>query len=213
MKRTATFLAVLVLAGCANKPLPPEWLLTADSAINSHAQLWLEGRDKLATRQLAVAREAVSRTGDASQQARIELHACAVRLASLQGGQCPAFLPLARDAGQAENAYAGYLAGQLATTDTQFLPENQRQAWQNPQSLKDIKDPLALLVAAAALLEAGRLPPENISLAIETAAGQGWRRALLAWLSLEKERLHQAGDQTGSEAIERRIERVLGDSR
>lgn len=213
MRRAASFLVVLVLAGCANQALPPEWLLTADTAINSHAQLWLEGRDKLATRQLAVAREAISRTGDASQQARVELHACAVRLASLQGGQCPAFLPLALDAGQAENAYAAYLAGQLATADSQFLPENQRQAWQNPQSLKNIKEPLPLLVAAAALLEAGRLPPENIALAIETAAAEGWRRPLLAWLSLEKERLHQAGDQTGSEAIERRIERVLAGSR
>ena len=213
MKRTASFLAVLLLAGCANNPPPPGWLLTADTAINSHARLWLEGRDKLATGQLAVARETVSRTGDASQQARVELHACAVRLAGLQGGQCPAFLPLALDAGQAENVYAAYLAGQLVAVDSQFLPEMQRQAWQNPQNLKSIKDPLTLLVAAAALLEAGRLPPENIALAIETAAGQGWRRALLAWLSLEKERLQKAGDQSGSEAIGRRIERVLGGGR
>jgi hypothetical protein len=213
MKRWTSLLVVLFLVACANNPPPPGWLLTAEAAINSHASLWLEGNDKLAIRQLAIAREAVSRTGDASQQARIELHACAVRLASLQGGQCPAFLPLTHDAGQTENAYAAYLAGQLATADSQFLPENQRQVWQTPPSLKDIKDPLALLVAAAALLQAGRLPPDNIALVIETAASQGWRRPLLAWLSLERERLQKAGDQTGSEVIERRIERVLAGSR
>ena len=213
MKRLTLLLAVFLLVACANNPPPPGWLLTAEAAINSHASLWLEGSDKLATRQLAIAREAVSRTGDASQQARIELHACAVRLASLQGGQCPAFLPLALDAGQAEKAYAAYLAGQLATADSQFLPENQRRAWQNPPSLKDIKDPLALLVAAAALVQAGRLPPDNIDLVIETAASQGWRRPLLAWLSLERERLQKVGDQAGSEAIERRMERVLAGKR
>jgi len=93
------------------------------------------------------------------------------------------------------------------------LPESQRLAWQNPQALNNINDPLARLVAAAALLEAGRLPPEGITLAIDTAAGQGWRRPLLAWLSLERERLERAGDLSVSEAIRRRIERVLGAGR
>ena len=206
-------LIALVLVGCANHPPPPDWLLTAESATGNHARLWLEGRDKLAEIQLNAAREAVSRTGDADQQARVELHACAVRLASLQGGQCPAFDTLASDAGRAENAYAAYLSGTLPAADRQLLPESQRLAWQNPQALNNINDPLARLVAAAALLEAGRLPPEGITLAIDTAAGQGWRRPLLAWLSLERERLERAGDPSGSEAIRRRIERVLGAGR
>lgn len=206
-------LIALALTACANHPPPPDWLLIAESATGNHARLWLEGRDKLAEIQLNAAREAVSRTGDADQQARVELHACAVRLASLQGGQCPAFDTLAADAGRSENAYAAYLSGTLPAADRQLLPESQRLAWQNPQALNNINDPLARLVAAAALLEAGRLPPEGIQIAIDTAAGQGWRRPLLAWLSLARERLERTGDPSGSEAMRRRIERVLGAGR
>ncbi len=212
MKHNVLFISIALLTACANHSPPPDWLITADNAINSHARLWLEGRDKLATGQLAVAREAVSRTGDASQLARIELHACAARLASLQGGECPAFLPLAQDAGQAENVYAAYLAGHFVAVNGKFLPEMQRKALENPNKLKDIGDPLSRLVAAATLLNAGRLSPAGISLAIETAAEQGWRRALLAWLNVEKNRLQENGDQVANEAITRRIARVLGKS-
>lgn len=203
-----TPLIALVLVGCANHPPPPDWLLTAESATSNHARLWLEGRDKLAEIQLNAAREAVSRTGDADQQARVELHACAVRLASLQGGQCPAFDTLASDAGRAENAYAAYLSGTLPAADRQLLPESQRLAWQNPQALNNINDPLARLVAAAALLEAGRLPPEGITLAIDTAAGQGWRRPLLAWLKVQQARAQAAGSSDEVARIQRRIDLI-----
>lgn len=209
MNRLLASLLVLALSGCANHPPPPDWLLTAGSAIDAHARYWLEGRDTLAAGQLEQARAAVARTGDASQMGRIELHACAVRLASLQGGDCPAFAALADDAGKDERAYAAYLTGRLGEADVASLPLAQQQAWRQPSSLAGITDPLPRLVAAAALLEAGRLPPAGIALAIDTAAGQGWRRPLLAWLRLEQARLQGLGDTSGADAIGRRIERVL----
>jgi hypothetical protein len=66
------------------------------------------------------------------------------------------------------------------------------------------------LLAAAVLLKAGRLEIAGIELAIETAAEQGWRRALLAWLGIEQQRLLQLGDSLAAAAINRRIQRVLG---
>ena len=74
-------LSALLLAACAHQPPPPDWLLTARSAGEQHARFYLEGRDRLAQSQLQTARAAVSRTGNASAMARIELHACAARIA------------------------------------------------------------------------------------------------------------------------------------
>jgi hypothetical protein len=210
MKLFTTLTLCLFLSACANQPPVPDWLLTADAAINNYSRLWLAGRDKLAAGQLAIAREAVSRTGDASQMARIELRACATHLASLQSADCPGFTRLANDAGEAENVYANYLQGQISAVDSVFLPEMQRNAWRNPENLKEIKDPLSRLLAAAVLLKAGRLEIAGIELAIETAAEQGWRRALLAWLGIEQQRLLQLGDSLAAAAINRRIQRVLG---
>lgn len=204
---------LLGLVACSSPPPAPDWLLSAESALAGHDRLWLTGLDQGAASQLALARAAVARTGDASQMARLELHVCALHLASLQGGDCPAFAPLAADAGRPENAYANYLAGRLDPADSEQLPPAQALAWRQPESWQQIPDPLSRLVAAAALLAAGRLPPTAIADVIETAAGQGWQRPLLAWLNLERERLQRAGETSAAAAIERRIGRILGDGR
>ena len=204
-------LSTLLLAACTHQPPPPDWLLTARSAGEQHARFYLEGRDRLAQSQLQTARAAVSRTGNASAMARIELHACAARIASLQPPACPEFQPLADDAGQAENAYFRYLTGQLAEGDLALLPATQQAAWRNPSSLSDITDPLSRLLAAAALLHAGRLLPVAHQIAIDTASQQGWRRPLAHWLQLEEERLNRAGDAAAAAAMARQRARVLAD--
>ena len=204
-------LSTLLLAACTHQPPPPDWLLTARSAGEQHARFYLEGRDRLAQSQLQTARAAVSRTGNASAMARIELHACAARIASLQPPACPEFQPLADDAGQAENAYFRYLTGQLAEGDLALLPAAQQAAWRNPSSLSDITDPLSRLLAAAVLLHAGRLPPAASQIAIDTASQQGWRRPLAHWLQLEEERLNRAGDAAAAAAMARQRARVLAD--
>ena len=204
-------LSTLLLAACTHQPPPPDWLLTARSAGEQHARFYLEGRDRLAQSQLQTARAAVSRTGNASAMARIELHACAARIASLQPPACPEFQPLADDAGQAENAYFRYLTGQLVEGDLALLPVAQQAAWRNPSSLSDITDPLSRLLAAAVLLHAGRLPPAASQIAIDTASQQGWRRPLAHWLQLEEERLNRAGDAAAAAAMARQRARVLAD--
>jgi hypothetical protein len=67
------------------------------------------------------------------------------------------------------------------------------------------------LVAAGAQLRAGRLTPESITTAIDTASAQGWRRPLLAWLTLQERRAQAAGDTTAAAALRRRIDLVAGD--
>lgn len=204
-------LSALLLVACTHQPPPPDWLLTARSAGEQHARFYLEGRDRLAQSQLQTARAAVSRTGNAGAMARIELHACVARIASLQPPACPAFQPLAGDAGEAENAYFRYLTGQLAEGDLALLPATQQAAWRNPSSLSDITDPLSRLLAAAVLLHAGRLPPAAGQIAIDTASQQGWRRPLAHWLQLEEERLNRAGDAAAAAAMARQRARVLAD--
>lgn len=210
MKRRAlSAFAAFLLAACANQPPPPDWLLTARAASDNHARLYLEGRDNHARSQLQTAREAVARTGDASQMARIELHACAARLASLSAAACPAFAPLAADAGAAENAYARYLGGKTETGDVALLPAAQQMTWNTPARLAEISDPLSRLVAASALLHAGRLPPAGFQIAIDTASQQGWRRPLAHWLRLEETRLQGLGETAAAAAVGRRLERLL----
>ena len=206
----ACLLALLAL-GCASGPPVPDWKLTAWNALDAHTQAWLAGRDRVAAAELAIARRETARTGDARIMARVELAACAAQVASLGERECPAFASLAVDAGADNATYADYLAGRWQGLDTARLPEAQRgvpTAGDGAALLGGIADPLSRLVAAASLFHAGKLSPAGIAIAIDTAVAQGWRRPLLAWLGVERERLHRAGDTAGADAIARRSARV-----
>lgn len=213
MKRAAALLLAPWLAACAGGPVPPDWQANAHVALAAHARAYLNGDDRVAEQELRIARREASRTGAADPLAHVELAACAARLASLAAlDGCPAYVPLAQDVAVDLRAYAAYLAGRWSEVDPGLLPEAQRAVpvTQDPMSmLSGIDDPLSRLVASAALLRAGRLPPTGIALAIETASAQGWRRPLLAWLGVERLRLERSGDAAGAAARQRQIERVL----
>ena len=58
---------------------------------------------------------------------------------------------------------------------------------------------------AGRLMRASRATPELVTMAINTASAQGWRRAVLAWLNVQLQRAEQAGDTAEAERLRRRI--------
>jgi len=213
MSRRLASLALLLLAGCAGGPAAPDWQANAHAALAAHTAAYLAGRDRVATNELMIARREVARTGAAEPMARVELAACAARFASLEAADCPGYEVLAGEAGAANAAYAAYLAGHWQGLAVDLLPAVQQAVPGEGDALAvlpGIEEPLSRLVAAAALLRAGRLPPAGMAIAIDTASHQGWRRPLLAWLGLERDRLATAGDIAGAAAAQRRMDYVTG---
>ena len=111
---------------------------------------------------------------------------CAARCytASLEVGECTGFTALAQDASAEERAYAAYLSGRWQGLNPALLPEQHRAIASGTGGLAGIADPLARLVAAGAMLQAGRIAPPDIVTATDTASAQGWRRPLLMWLGV-----------------------------
>jgi hypothetical protein len=85
------------------------------------------------------------------------------------------------------SGYAAYLQGRWQGLDVGLLPEQHRGVVTGG-TLAGVQDPLARLVAAGALMKAGRIAPADIANAVETASNQGWRRPLLAWLGVQEQR-------------------------
>jgi hypothetical protein len=213
--RKASLAIVIVLgAGCASGPPPPDWEITAHGALEAYAQHELEGNRRLAARDFERARAAVARTGRADLLARVELTRCALQVASLEFEPCTGFEALREDAPPAERAYAAFLAGRWAELDAGLLPARYRPIVQSGKApaaaLEALEDPRSRLIAAGVLFRVGRLAPAGIALATETASAQGWRRPLLAWLKVEIARAQAAGDRAQAERLERSVERVLG---
>ena len=210
LTRWGVLCAVGLLAACASGPPTPEWQMDAHGASQKAQSAYLAGDNRVEQLEWTRAREALARTGRLDLLARLELLRCAGRVASLVFEPCAAFEALRRDAPAREKAYADYLAGQLPAQDAAQLPPAQRSMAQAGPAqagagLSGIHDPLSRLVAAGVLLKTGRATPATLSVAVETASAQGWRRPLLAWLMVQAERAQAAGDTGAAAALQRRI--------
>lgn len=194
-----------LLAGCGNNLPVPDWQASAKAATERSVAAYLVGNARIDAAELARARSEVARTGRADLLARVELTHCAAQVASLVFGPCAGFEALRADAAPPERAYADYLRAQLAPADVAWLPEPHRGA-----APGTIADPLARLIAAGVVFEAGRADPVVIALAVETASAQGWRRPLRAWLGVQLRLAEQAGEGDATQALRRRIALVEG---
>ncbi|AZP12585.1 hypothetical protein [Undibacterium parvum] len=208
----------LMLSACASGPVTPDWQLTAAASLERSVAAYLSGSDRVADQEFARARSALASTGQATLVARAELMRCASQVSSLMFKDCPGFEALRVDAAAPELAYAAYLAGSAQPSDIVLLPEAQRSAYAASASAQlakvaAIKDPFARLVAAGVLMRSGRADPALIGLAVDSAAGQGWRRPLLAWLTVQAMRAEKSGEQQEAQRLRRRMALVEQTSR
>jgi hypothetical protein len=202
--RLSALMLALLLAGCATRPAPPSWQPDAKDALDAFTEDYLRGSTGAANANFVRARRATTSTGRADLVAQVELVRCGVLAASLEFDACPGFAVLAADATPAQRAYAAYLDGRWEGLDVAALPEQHRPVAAGA-SIAGVADPLARLVAAGAAFKAGRIAPGDIEVAAEAASSQGWRRPLLMWLGVARERARVAGDLDAVKRIERWI--------
>ena len=204
----ASGLAALLLSACASGPMPPEWQANASVSLEAYTQAWLRGETRLANAAFTRARSELASTGEAAQVAVAELTRCALEAASVSAEPaCPGFAPLAGDAGEEARAYADFLAGRAV--DVKLLPP-QYAGFSDTASLAGIADPLSRLIAAGVLLRKAALSPQGVALAVDTAAAQGWRRPLLAWLGVQEKVAEAGGDAVLAAQARRRAALVGG---
>ena len=220
--------AVAALAGCA-APTVPAWRIEASHAVEQAVASTLAGRTRAAQQQWRTAQEAAASAGRADALARVALARCAVEQAALaRDAACAAAQPYLADAGPAERAYAAYLAlahageGALLSVRPRVddLPSPHQAialalqagatADELVRLLAAMDDPLARLVAGGLLWHAQRLDAAGVSLMVETASQQGWRRPLAAWLSVQMRLAEAVGDAEVAARARRRLDWVLG---
>lgn len=184
-------LALLVfLTGCGGGPVPPQWQMNARDSLNTFQERYLRGETKPAELEFERAKAELRSTGRPDLLARAELLRCAVRAASLEFDDCPAFEKLRGDAGAEELAYAEFLRGAK-------------------EKSPDV-EPVSRLVHLGVQFRSGKATPESINAAVELSSARGWRRPLLAWLGVQERRAEAAGDRAALERIRRRIALVAG---
>jgi len=202
--RTAVILACALLSACVSKPLAPDWQADAKGALDASVDDYLKGHTGASHSEFRSARLATTSTGRPDYVVQVELVRCAAQVASLEFDDCPGYAALAAEATPEQRAYADYLYGRWQGLDAALLPEQHRPVLVTGL-VGAVADPLARLVAAGAAFKAGRITPEGIAQAVDTASNQGWRRPLLAWLGVQVQRAEAAGDAQEAQRLRRRI--------
>ncbi|MBU1818262.1 MAG: hypothetical protein KKB08_16065 [Gammaproteobacteria bacterium] len=201
------FVGSMLLVACSSKPPVPDWQMNAQGASEKALEAYLSGNARVEALEWDRARAEVARTGRPDLLARLELMRCAAQVASLVVGPCDRFEPLRADAAPPELAYADYLAGRLDPAQVALLPEAQRKVAVSGTvaTLEGLEDPLSRLVAAGVLFQTGKASPAVIAEAAEAASAQGWRRPLMAWLTLQVKRADATGDTQTAASLRRRL--------
>lgn len=212
MKKIAVAIAVIALAGCGSRERVPEWQSGAQDSLEAFSDAYMRGNSTVAGAEFGRALADVSSTGKLALAARVHLVRCAAQVAALDFSPCEGYAPLAQDAEPAERAYEAYIGGRWQEVDASLLPQQHRPVVAGGR-VATIEDPLARLVAAGAAMRAGRITPDDIAAAIDTASEQGWRRPLLAWLGVQLKRAEVAGDTSAAALIRRRIELAASNPR
>ncbi|MEZ5646471.1 MAG: hypothetical protein R3E94_19425 [Burkholderiaceae bacterium] len=215
--RVPALMLTALLAACGSTPAPPDWQMGAHASLGRAQQAALTGLTSIEAAEMARVRRELARTGRVDFMARAELGLCAVHVASLDFSACEAFDRLEVDAGEAEKAYARYLAGASLPGDAVWLPEVHKSLVAGAETarhaLPSVADPLSRLVGAGVLMRRGEASPELLQLAVDTASAQGWSRPLLAWLGVQRERARTGGDAGQAERIQRRMDLILQSAR
>lgn len=212
--KIALIATTIFLTACASGPKPADWQLASKGAMERAVNAYLEGNSRVEAAELAKARLEISSTGRVDLMARAELLSCASRVASLVFEPCAGFEKLRQDAPPAERAYADYLAGKLPPQDINLLPKEQQKSakaavLREQTAIESIAEPLARLVAAGTLFQAGLASPALVQAAVDAASSQGWRRPLLAWLGVQLKLAEASGNVRQVESLQRRIALTL----
>lgn len=215
MKCAIALLVATMLAGCVAAP-SPKWQSDAQVTLDRYSQAWLEGNTRVAEHYFAEGRAAVAGTGRPELVARVELFRCALATAALDFDVCSRSEASQGDLSAADKVYAEFVAGRMDKLDASKLPPQYADVARakdpaaRNRAMRQITDPVSRLIAAGALFRAGRLSPQGLDIAVETASAQAWRRPLLAYLSVQAKLAESAGDVVALETLRKRIDLVSG---
>lgn len=208
---------LIFMGGCGGNP-SPEWTRASFNQLESYKKNYLRGNVPLAELSFRKAIEEIKTSGDIRIMEKTYLTKYAVQIASLETFDDSEYLRLAGVRQRLEYLnYYYFLKGSFAEVDLRELPVqyvrvfkasrdgNQREI---DQEVSAIDDPLSRLVAAGLMVQKDQNSEFILSIAIQTASAQGWKKPLLAYLKKLHLYYNAKGDPKKSASIQQHIELI-----
>jgi hypothetical protein len=216
MKKTLPVMFVLLICACGSLMPVPDWKDKAGRYLEEYTTAFLTGRELSTDPHFVKATREIAAGNDMRLLAIAYLTKYALHTASLERFDDSEFLKIERlEPDAVDMAYCRFLQGNFADVDAAALPSRyagvlkaaaRRDVALAAHEISAMGDPLSRLVAAGVWVNHMPFDETILQTAIDTAAANGWRRPLWAYL----EKLHafylEGGDQSKARAVKNRLE-------
>ncbi len=192
MRNYLLILLILFISACGSPPIP-QWKDTASRQLENYSRSFLTDREDATEPHFWKAKQAISSNNDLNLLATVYLTKYALHTAALEDFHDSEFLRIEKlQPIEINRTYYDFLKGNFAAVDAKKLPLvyskvfpflTARDAAAAGREISLINDPLSRLIACGICVKCLPVDEVILNIAIDTAARQGWRRPLWAYLN------------------------------
>jgi len=193
MKKIVILLIFIILiSGCGGSKQIPDWIKASFNELENYKKNYLSGKDRIAELQFNKAVDEIKKSGNLEILGRAYLTKYAVHVAVLEVFDEKEYLSIeALEAIPQNRTFYNFLKGSFDKVDESLLPKQYNEVLKvfrkgtfedAAHEISKMEDPLPTLIAAGLLIQKNIYNEAVLKIAIDTAAQNGWKKALLAYL-------------------------------
>jgi len=193
MKKSVILLILIMsLLGCGGSKKIPEWIDNSYNQLENYKKNYLSGKDRIAELQFNKAIDEIKKSGNLEILGRAYLTKYAVHIAVLETFDEREYLTIeALEPVLQNRMFYNFLKGSFDKVDESLLPRQYKGVLKvfrtgkfedAADEISKMEDPLSKLITAGLLIQKNIYDEGVLKIAIDTAAQNGWKKALLAYL-------------------------------
>jgi hypothetical protein len=183
---------VISLIGCGGSKQIPEWIDNSYNQLENYKKNYLSGKDRIAELQFNKAVDEIKKSGNLEILGRAYLTKYAVHIAVLETFDEREYLTIeALEPALQNRMFYNFLKGSFDKVDESLLPGQYKGVLKvfrkgkyedAAHEISKMEDSLSKLIVAGLLIQKNTYDEGVLKIAIDTAAQNGWKKALLAYL-------------------------------
>ncbi|GAB6268215.1 hypothetical protein DS62_06040 [Smithella sp. SC_K08D17] len=216
MRKYLILILLVFICACGSTQQLPDLKDTAFRNFESYKTNFLNGREGVSEPHFNKAKQALSDGNDLYLLAKIYLTKYALHTAVLEDFDNSEFVRINQlQPSESNFAYYNFLNGNFAAAEDNLLPSNYRGFIKAARDkdlakavgeIKSISDPLSRLIASGILVKYMSYDEKILQSAINTSAGNGWRRPLWAYLTKLHKYYLDSGETVKAKSTKERLD-------
>jgi len=216
MRKYLILILLVFICACGSTQQLPDRKDVAFRNFESYKTNFLNGKESVFEPHFNKAKQALSDGNDLYLLARIYLTKYALHTAALEEFDDSEFIHINNlQPNESNLAYYNFLKGNFAAAEDNLLPSNYRGFIKAARDkdlakavgeIKSISDPLSRLIASGILVKYLSYDENILQSAVNTAAENGWRRPLWAYLTKLQKYYLDSGETVKAKSIKERLD-------